>query len=350
MQDLKRILTFVLLTILLLTSCEEDPPVLSNPIRYDVPVLLATDVTYYDLQEIRFKLDIAVFQGDNMINEVLEFTGLPDSSFKFTDFVYNGDSVKHFIDKVEYIDSASFNTFTSLILIDQSAYPENFDSTDYYNQRFQAFNAFYKNLNEQGNVCFAYYNRKPNDENVLKIINPELSGKWDENVARALLNLTHNQSGSSGLYDALDQAISFIAARGTGNTSITLFLRNKDDGQSNIILDNLILKANDSNVKINIIWLIHDISNVDGNTLRKLATKTGGFTVYMSYIFQSTTVFLQLPKLLKMETNFYRVSGRITIPPPSFFNQTRYTTGVYIYYYPPGPFIASWLPLYFEKF
>jgi hypothetical protein len=348
MQNLKRILTFVFLTILLLTSCEEDPQVLNNPIRYDVPVLLATNVTNYDFQEISFKLDIAVFKGDNEINEVIEFTGLPDSSFKFN-FFSDDNIVKCFIDKVEYIDSASFATFTTLVLIDQSAFPENFDSTDYYNQRFQAFNAFYKNLNGQGNVCFAYYNRKPNNVNVLKVINTELSSKWDENVARALLNLTHNQSGSSGLFDALDQAISFIAARGTGNTSITLFLRNKDDGQSNITLNNLILKAKASNVKINIIWLINDITNVDGVTLRRLATKTGGFTVYMSYVFQSTTVFLQLPKLLKMETNFYRVSARITKEPPLFFNQTSYNPGVYIYYYPPGPFIASWLPLYFEN-
>ncbi|MCK7534738.1 MAG: hypothetical protein MZV63_28920 [Marinilabiliales bacterium] len=38
-----------------------------------IPVLLATDVTYYDLQEIRFKPDIAVFKGDNELNEVLGF-------------------------------------------------------------------------------------------------------------------------------------------------------------------------------------------------------------------------------------------------------------------------------------
>lgn len=333
MQAFKKIPALFLVAILLLTSCEEDPPVLNIPARYDIPVLLATDVTYYDLQEIHFKLDIAVFKGDNELNEVLDFTGLPDSSFKFSDYVVNGDSVKYFVDKVEYTNSESFDSFTSLILIDQSSFPENFDSTDYYNQRFQAFNAFYKNLNGQGKVCFAYYNRKQNDGNVMKVINTELSDKWDENIARALLDLTHNQSGNSALFDALDQAISFIASRGTENKSVTLFVRNKDDGLSNITLDNLILKAKASNVKINIIWLIKDPVNVDGGTLRRLASSTGGFTVYMDKILQSNTVFLQLVRLLRMETNFYRVTARITIQPPTFFNQTRFNTRVAVYYY-----------------
>jgi hypothetical protein len=167
----------------------------------------------------------------------------------------------------------------------------------------------------------------------MKVINSELSDKWDENVARALLNLTHNQSGSSGLFDALDQAISFIAARGTDNASVTLFVRNKDDGLSNITLDNLILKAKASNVKINLIWLINDPVNVDASTLRRLASSTGGFSVYMDIILQSNTVFLQLVRLLRMETNFYRVTARITVPPPSFFNQTRFNTKVSVYYY-----------------
>ncbi|MCU0462019.1 MAG: hypothetical protein MUF36_08410 [Bacteroidales bacterium] len=345
------ILAFFIGVMMLMASCEEDPPALSIPPRYDVPVLLGTNVTYYDLQEIRFKLDIAVFKGDNELNEVIEYTGLPDSSFQFEDYVYNGDSVKHFVDKVEYIDSSGFDSFTTLVLIDQSAFPENFDSTDYYNQRFQAFNTFYKNLNGQGKVCFAYYNRRQGDVSVMKVINNELSGEWNEDVARQLLNMTHNQSGSAGLYDALDQAISFIAARGTENKSVTLFLRNKDDGKSNITLNNIILKAQSDNVKINVIWLIkkNHLENVDFNALRQLASRTGGFTVYMGYIFQSSTVFIQLAKLLKLENSFYRVTGRITIPPPSFFNQTRYSTGVYVYYYSSQYFIASWLPLCFEK-
>ncbi|MCX6333862.1 MAG: hypothetical protein NT092_06095 [Bacteroidia bacterium] len=321
------------MTSLLLTSCEEDPQPLSIPIRFDVPVLLATDVIYYDLQEIRFKLDIAVFKGDNELNEVFEYTDLPDSSFKFEDYVFNGDSVKYFVDKVEYIDSSGFDSFTTLVLIDQSAYPENFDSTDYYNYRFQAFNTFYKNLNGQGKVCFAYFNRKQGDVSVMKVINTQLSGEWNENVARGLLNLTHSQSGSSGLFDALDQAISFIAARGTDNTSITLFVRNKDDGQSSITLSNLILKAKASNIKINVIWLINDPVNVDANTLRRLATSTGGFTVYMDEILQSNTVFLKLSDLLNLHTYFYRITTRITVDPPTFFNQTRYNTKVSVYYY-----------------
>lgn len=339
------------MVVMIISACEEDPKQLEIPIRYDTSVLMATRITYYDLQEIHFSFDVAVFKGDNELNEVIEFTGLPDTAFRFTDYVYNGDSVKHFVDKVVYTDSTDPGPFTTLVLIDQSASPENFDETDYYNQRFQAFNTFYKNLDGKGKVCFAYFNRRAGEPSILKPINNELSGEWNADVTRQLLNLTHNQYGTSGLFDALDQAVSYIAARGNGNTSITLFVRNKDDGQSSVTLDDVILKAKANNVKINVIWLIPNdhTTSVDFNTLWKLSTKTGGFTVYMSRIFQSSTVFIQLAKLLRRETNFYRVSARITIPPPSFFNQVSYKTGVYLYYYPPGPFLASWIPLYFEK-
>jgi hypothetical protein len=337
--------------VIIISSCEDDSKTLEIPVRYDTSILLGTHATYYDMQEIRFTFDIAVYKGDNELNEVIEFTDLPDTSFKFTDYVYNGDSVKHFVDKVEYTDSATLPPFTTLVLIDQSSSPENFDETDYYNLRFQAFNTFYKNLDGKGKVCFAYFNRRQGAPSVLTPINNDASGEWNEDVARQLLNLTHNQSGTSALYDALDQAISFISVRGTENISITLFVRNKDDGKSSVTLDEVILKAREKNVKINVIWLIPNThtTSVDFNTLWKLSTKTDGFTVYMSRILQSNTVFIQLAKLLRMETNFYRVSGRITIPPPSFFNQVSYKTGVYLYYYPPGPFIASWIPLYFEK-
>lgn len=348
-----RIRTIVLLATILLSavSCEDEPGERDLPVRYDTSILLASRATYYDLQEIRFSFDIAVYKGDNELNEVVDFTGLPDTAFKFTDYLYEGDSVKHFIDKVEFVDTVMLPPFTTMVLIDQSASPENFDETDYYNVRFKAFNAFYKNLDGKGKVCFAYFNRRQGNPLVMTPLNNEPSAEWNEDVVRQLLNLTHNQSGTSSLFDALDQAVSYIAARSTQNTSITLFVRNKDDGQSSVSLDNVIQKAIANNVKINVIWLIPNshTSSVDFPTLWKLASKTGGFTVYMSRIWQSNTVFIQLARLLRMETNLYRVSGRITIPPPGFFNQVSYRTGFYLYYYPPGPFIASWIPLYLEK-
>lgn len=335
-------------------ACEEDPTGLNLPYHRDVPVLLATHVTRYDLREIHFTIDLAVFKADNENDRVIEYTDLPDSSFKFLDYKsYYGNPVsdtcwvRHTVEKVSYTDTTHRSSFATLILIDQSKSPESFDSSDYNNQRYEAFNAFYKNLKGQGKVSFAYYNRNAGEKEEMKMVNRELSDSWDEETAFSLLDLTHKQSGTSGLYDALDEAIDFISEKGEDNPSITLFVRNKDDGSS-ISLDNLILKAIDRNVKINVIWLIHNTQTVDLSAMRKLSTKTGGFEVYMNSIYQSTTVFLQLAKLLRAETNFYRVSVNMTIEDPNWF-AAKYSTGIYLYYYTSPFYTWSYVPIYLEQ-
>ena len=163
----------------------------------------------------------------------------------------------------------------------------------------------------------------------------------------ALPILTHQQSGSSGLFDALEQAITYVSAFSSDNKSITLFVRNKDDGLSRLNLNEIISLAQVNNIKINLIWLIHDPVNVDSKTLRRLASKTGGFTVYMSRISQSSTVFLGLSKLLRMEMNFYRVSVKVSLDVPIL--PAYYDAGMYLYYYISETFIASYVPLYIER-
>jgi hypothetical protein len=339
--------------IFLTVSCKKEAKDLALPYRKAVPVVLGSHVSAYDLREILFTLDIAVFKGDNETNEIQELTGLPDSSFKFTDYLTSDLSsnswVRHKIEKIDYTDTIHQRTFSTMILIDQSAGPENFDSTDYYNQRFQAFNAFYKTLNGQGKVIFSSYNRSEKDHKVvLNIINKEFSDNWDAATAKELLDLTHQQSGTSGLFDALEQAIDYISAINTENKSITLFVRNKDDGYSNSSLDNIISLAKSKNVKINIIWLIRQTSNVDLPSLRRLSSGTGGFSVYMGSIYQSTSVFLGLSRLLKLETGFYRIHVKMTIEEPNWF-ASRYSTGIYLYYYMDGYDRWNYSPFVLEK-
>lgn len=347
------LIIFVLCSAVFLDSCKKVPDSLDLPYRKDVPVLLSTKINAFDLREIRFSIDMAILKGDNETKEVEEFTGLPDSSFKFLDYITTGlDTntwVRHTIEKAEYTDTISYNTFSTMFLIDQSQSPENFDSTDYYNQRFQAFNAFYKTIDGQGRVIFSSYNRASSERTeVLKIINSQFSESWDPETARSLLGLTHNQAGTSGLFDALEQAILYLSEISTDNKSITLFVRNKDDGLSRLDMEGIISLAKANNVKINIIWLIHETVNVDLKTLRQVSTRTGGFTVYMSSINQSTTVFLRLAKLLKYETNFYRVFVKLSIDEPNYF-APKYSTGIYIYYYVSQFFKWSYVPVFLEK-
>ncbi|MGD0342452.1 MAG: hypothetical protein ABSA76_12180, partial [Bacteroidales bacterium] len=268
-------------------------------------------------------------------------------SFQFVNFYTSDSTFIHYdIEKVEFVDTSAFSTFSTLVLIDQSAYPENFDTTDSYNERFEAYDAFYKNLNGQGKVAFAYYKREGTDhDKVITYINENFSDKWDEGTMLALLDLTHKQSGSSGLFDALERAIYFVSSRGLENPSITLFVRNKDDGMSDITLDNLIYLARQSKVRINVIWLIHRTQNVDFNTLRRLPYETGGFEVYMGSIYQMNSVFLKLTELLNVTTSFYRVSVKMKADGLDWFNDI-YRTGIYLYYQPDD---WNYIPIYLVK-
>ena len=338
---------FIILAILL-SSCKDEPTVLEPPYRYDVPVLLATNVLKYESREIQYYLDLAVFKGDNETASLVELDSLPDSSFHFLDYEFNGTWARYKVDTVEYRDSIPFNTFTTLILIDQSASPENFDSTDFYNYRFQAFNAFYRNLEGQGKVMFATYNRDNNEHDVIEPVNSEFRDSWDAETAKSLLNLTHKQSGTAALFDALNQAIDLMSIKYGENKSICLFVRNRDDGKSLLSLDSIVAKAQLKGIKINVVWLIHDSQNTDLKALRKLSSKTGGFSVYMGKIYQSSTVFMALPALLCLRTHFYRIKVTLTIEAPNFFNPV-YSDGMYLYYYPPTYFIWSYIPYLLEK-
>jgi hypothetical protein len=333
------------------SSCNNETEPAELPYRYDVPVLIGTHISSYNLREIDFELDVAVFKGDNTYNEVLEFVAMPDSSFTFDDYKTSGTNptwVRHTVEKVEYTDSVPLSTFSTVILIDQSSYPENFVQSDYYNQRYQAFNAFYKNLNGQGKTAFATYARTDGSHNVLKFLSDDLSDQWDEKTAKKLLDITHKQEGSAGLFDALEQTIHYLSEKNTENKSITLFVRNKDDGKSKLGLESIISLAKLNNIKINVIWLVKNTINVDIKALRQLPCSTGGFSVYMSYVYQSTTVFLSLSRLLKHETNFYRIKVKMTLGEPNWFND-KYSTGMFIYYYPARFFIWSYIPIYLEK-
>jgi hypothetical protein len=347
-----RKLTILAVLAVMAVACEPDPGTLALPYRRDVPVLIGTHVNSYASQEVKFTLDMAVYKGDNSVNVVPYFEGLPDSSWQFTDFWYveNNDStfIHHQIEKSEFVDTSAFSTFSTLMLIDQSGFPENFDTTDYYNERFEAYNAFYKNLNGQGKVAFAWFRRAATEHDVVKYINSEFSENWEPGTMRELLDLTHEQGGTAALYDAIERAIYFIAAKNLDNPSVTVLIKNRDDGKSDITLDNLIALAKQNNVRINIIWLIHRYQNVDFSAMRKLPYSTGGFEVYMSSSYQMNTVFLRLPDLLRVTTSFYRVKVKMTATGPEPFANI-YSTGVYLYYYTSQFYNWSYIPIILVK-
>ncbi|MGD0342456.1 MAG: hypothetical protein ABSA76_12200, partial [Bacteroidales bacterium] len=63
-------ITIFILIALFAISCKPEQGALKLPYRFDVPVLLGTHINSYELREVRFTLDLAVFKGDNSVNEV----------------------------------------------------------------------------------------------------------------------------------------------------------------------------------------------------------------------------------------------------------------------------------------
>ena len=347
MSNSWKILIAVLCMLMLLSSCKKEPDTLEPPYRHDASVLLAAKALKYELREIIFNVDVAILKGDNESKLVEDFNDLPDSSFNFQEG--KDERITYEVLNVEYRDTNAFSTFTTMILIDESAYPENFDSTDFTNYRFQAFNAFYRNLNAQGKVLFATYNRIGDEHNVLRKINNTFSNQWEEETVLSLLDLTHKQSGTAALYDALKEAIEIMDVAEGENKSICLFVRNKDDGKSLNTLDEIIALAKEKNIKINVIWLIKDTQNTDLKALRKLSCKTGGFAVYMGKIYQSSTIFMALPDLLRLRYNFYRITVKMTIVSSSYFMET-FNDGLRVYYFPPRFYIWNYVPYILEKY
>jgi hypothetical protein len=163
-----------------------------------------------------------------------------------------------------------------------------------------------------------------------------------------LLDLTQKQGGTSALFDAIERAVNFISEKNLDNPSVTVLIKNRDDGKSDITLDNLISLAKSKHVRVNVIWLIHRYQNVDFAALRRLPYETGGFEVYMSSSYQMNSVFLRLPDLLRVTTSFYRIYVKMTATGPEPFASV-YSTGMYLYYYTSEFYQWSYIPIVLVK-
>ncbi|MBI5217538.1 MAG: VWA domain-containing protein [Bacteroidia bacterium] len=235
-------------------------------------------------------------------------------------------------------------------MIDQSDSVESYNISDPNNQRFQAINGFYKTLNGEGEVIFSAYARNGKlKDDTLTILNNDFSSEWDEETAKKMLDLTHTTGGTSCMYDAIYKMINYMAARPGSNKSLVVLARNKDDGKSAHTLDEVIQLAKDKNIKINLIWMIKNYLNVNFDALRKLPSKTGGFLVYNGYVYQLSTVFLGLKKILRNEYKFYRFRATLLIDSPDYFADA-FRDGIKIYYYSfSSYYIWNYVPFYLEK-
>lgn len=354
MKLIKYLRNLSIFILLWLVSCIK-PVNPTLPHLFSVSVLMGTHVQSYQLREIDYDIDLAVFKGDNTLNSIVDYQGMPDSAFSFGDYDWvasDGTIFKHTFEKIEYRDTSVMSTFSTLILIDQSASPKNFNTWDSLNRRFEAYNAFYRNLKGQGKAAFAWFSRTGTGHDVVNYINNDFSSDWDENTALALLDLTHKQSGTSGLYDAIERAVIFVASKNLENPSVTVFVKNKDDGLSDISLDNLIYLANQSHVRINVIWLMSS-GGVDWDAFGRLSTETGGFSLllYLDSFGEFSTTMIRLPSLLMVATHYYKISVRFTATGPGWF-ATQYKDGMYCEIYDPVSKyyeLLNFIPIRLEK-
>lgn len=321
------------------------------PVRYDVPILTSTKIINFGYRKIDFELCVTLLKGDNASDNIQELNILPDTCFQFEEYqTSNGCWVKMQRNKISVSDTTPLSYYTTAIMIDQSDEPESFNQSDPYNQRFQALNGYFKTLDGKGEVMFAAYARKGKIKtDTLSILSNGFETSWSEETAKSLLDLTHSTGGSSPMFDAIYKMIQVVDKKPGVNKSIIVYARNKDDGQSSHSIDELIALANEKQIKLNVIWMIKDYNNVDFDALRKMPTKTGGFMIYVGKVYQLSTLFLGLSRVLRNEFKFYRLNLSLAIDEPDHF-ATTYRAGIYIYYYNFSTyFIWSFLPFHLEK-
>lgn len=334
-----------------LYSCKKKPVEDLIPYRYDVPVLFSAETDNYLLRKIEFNLKIAVLKGNNQSQEdVTEYTGIPDTSFFFQDYMFNNTWVRHNITNCSYLKDTQYTGYFSSIMLDQSSTPESFDLNDKNNLRFAAINGFLNKLKGDAFVLLSGFSRNGKlNGTYFELCSPQPVSVWDKTTARNLLDLTHKTGGTSCLFDALGSMITYMSAYSYNNKSITVMIINADDGLGNDSLESIIQKARNNNIKINLIWLIDNYQYVNFPTLTQLPCRTGGFLIYMGDIYQASTIFLGLDMLLKRNISHYNLDVTLTIDSPNYFLE-KYTTGVKIYYPQSSYYTWSYIPFFLSKY
>lgn len=330
-------------------SCKKKETENQLPYRYDVPVLFSAEYYNYGLRQIDFNLKIAALRGNNESQEdIVEFTGIPDTSFKFEDYLFGSTWVKFHLNGVTYKhDTVTVPYFTS-IMLDQSSVPESFDLNDYYNSRFQAINGYLNKLSGNGELLISGFARNGKLNGNIEFCNTEPISTWDRTTAINLLDMTHKIGGTSCLFDALNSMMDKMIAVSAQNKSIVVLVINKDDSLGIANQEAVIQKAKSNNIKINLIWLIDNWHYVDFSTMTELPCRTGGFLIYMGDRYQISTIFLGLDKLLTKRVNYYNLDVTLTVDSPSTFAET-YQDGVKIYYPNSSYYTWNYIPFILTK-
>ena len=335
---------FICILLVVLFSCRKDKTENQIPFRYDVPVLFSATVDSFGLRQIDFRLKLAVLRGNNETeDDIVEYTNIPDTSFKFYDYQSGSSWVRYQINNIDYLkDETTVPYFTS-IMLDQSSYPESFDLNDMFNLRFQAINGYLKRLTGNGEVLLSGFARNGRLSDNIEYCNNEPISLWERTTAENLLGLTHKTGGTSCLFDALNSMMDKMIPLNKSNKSIVLLVINKDDSLSSVTQEEVIQKAKANNIRINLIWLIDDWHNVDFSTLTELPCRTGGFLIYMGDRYQVSTIFLGLDKLLTRKVNYYHLDVKLTVDSPKTF-ALKYTDGIKIFYPETGYYTWNYIP------
>jgi hypothetical protein len=218
-----------------------------------------------------------------------------------------------------------FQTYYHALMIDQSNISNSYEKRDPYNYRFENINAYLKNINAQGNVILSAYSRNGKiEQDTLTVYGNNFTMKWNKEISTNLLDLTHKTAGTSSQYDALYNIIEFMSKNSPdSNRSISIYIINKDDGNSIHSLDEIIDLAVVNHVKINPVFLSYSSDYIDFRSLLQLANETGGY-VELGGIWQLSSAFFMLNRILKRQVHFYRIYVTQTITPPNWFGDEDY--------------------------
>lgn len=249
----------------------------------------------------------------------------PDSCFE--EVYFNNGNITFSPDSIWQQETHKNESYQTIVLIDETALA----FKEYSGPPFvDALNRLNKECREELGQYFGlgYFARDEVNGNspVYFLKGEESQSIFDHNEQEVMRSVVSNysqlgQAQSSSLYDAIDKALDIlINEKKSIHQSVTVIFNALDDGSSSITMNNLILKAQQNNIKINLI-------GYDNATYEhfRLAHATKGFITYANIISILSPIY-HIHDLLAENLNEYVIRCKCT-------RTANWSVGVSVYGY-----------------
>lgn len=306
---------FLALIIASFGSCKEadfDKTDLKKPgIGINNAFVLSQQYISHTPTDLKIQLDIGVVGNGTQI----DITSIPDSAFAPMDFSTHNLTV----DKVEKVLLQENINYSQLFAIEGSA---TWNDLDAFNVRTTSLNKSllesYQNPNNQFAWGSFYRNYDLSSRAVPWVwdINKNAYNQTYQESGKVLFNLYSSAGTSSNLHDAMLLFLDYAYINAdNANKSVTFLCQNPTDGYSKATISEIINRANDFNIKINIIqigsgfnWFTTSIALRTGGFLN-IVSATPKFTPSLGdFMDKGAPILGSLDRILSKNIHVYRVT------------------------------------------